>query len=229
MRIGTMSSTLRGRLRGRREVDPRRDLTLHSCQPLRPTLGKAGVGRRPQGLPPLAAALLGQSTRSRRQVAARAAPPKRPRFDPRAAAWRGSTPSTGPGGGIGWEGGEGGGRLRPGLPPPTTWCPETAWTGASARRIGGTRSGVFAMFRESLPSRAARLNRPWLLHAKRSLFEPMSRPGCSRLQALVDSGWSRTMDELVLEALRRYAESHREALMAEFIQEDIEWGLRGRD
>jgi len=37
------------------------------------------------------------------------------------------------------------------------------------------------------------------------------------------------MDELVLEALRRYAESHREALMAEFIQEDIEWGLRGRD
>jgi len=49
------------------------------------------------------------------------------------------------------------------------------------------------------------------------------------LQALVDSGWSRTMDELVLEALRRYAESHREALMAEFIQEDIEWGLRGRD
>jgi len=49
------------------------------------------------------------------------------------------------------------------------------------------------------------------------------------LKALVDSGWSRTMDELVLEALRRYAESHREALMTEFIREDVEWGLRGRD
>lgn len=49
------------------------------------------------------------------------------------------------------------------------------------------------------------------------------------LQALVDAGWSRTMDELVLEALRRYAESHREALMTELVREDVEWGLRGRD
>lgn len=49
------------------------------------------------------------------------------------------------------------------------------------------------------------------------------------LQALVDSGWSRHMDEIVLDALRRYAESHREALMAEFIREDVEWGLRGSD
>jgi len=49
------------------------------------------------------------------------------------------------------------------------------------------------------------------------------------LQALVDAGWSRTVDEIVLDALRRYAESHREALMADFIREDVEWGLRGSD
>lgn len=54
-----------------------------------------------------------------------------------------------------------------------------------------------------------------------SLFE--------ELQALVDAGWSRTVDEIVLEALRKYAESHHEALMADFVREDVEWGLRGRD
>lgn len=49
------------------------------------------------------------------------------------------------------------------------------------------------------------------------------------LQALVDAGWSRDIDEIVLDALRRYAESHRESLMAQFIREDVEWGLRGGD
>lgn len=49
------------------------------------------------------------------------------------------------------------------------------------------------------------------------------------LQALVDAGWSRDIDEIVLDALRRYAESHRESLMAQFVREDVEWGLRGRD
>lgn len=49
------------------------------------------------------------------------------------------------------------------------------------------------------------------------------------LQALVDAGWSRDIDEIVLDALRRYAESHRESLMAQFIREDVEWGLRGSD
>lgn len=49
------------------------------------------------------------------------------------------------------------------------------------------------------------------------------------LQALVDAGWSRDIDEIVLDALRRYAESHRESLVTQFIREDVEWGLRGRD
>jgi Arc/MetJ-type ribon-helix-helix transcriptional regulator len=51
----------------------------------------------------------------------------------------------------------------------------------------------------------------------------------SELQGLVDTGWSRSLDEIVLEALRRYADSHRQELNEEFIRQDVEWGLRGSD
>jgi hypothetical protein len=43
------------------------------------------------------------------------------------------------------------------------------------------------------------------------------------LHALVVNGWSRDLDDLVLDALRRYAESHRESLMEELVREDIDW------
>jgi hypothetical protein len=33
----------------------------------------------------------------------------------------------------------------------------------------------------------------------------------------------------VLDALRRFVESHRTELMEEFIHEDIEWGLHGEE
>lgn len=49
------------------------------------------------------------------------------------------------------------------------------------------------------------------------------------LEFLVQSGWSRNLDEVVLDALRRYAESHRDALMAQFVRDDVEWGLHGSD
>jgi hypothetical protein len=49
------------------------------------------------------------------------------------------------------------------------------------------------------------------------------------LHALVVNGWSRDLDDLVLDALRRYAESHRESLMEELVREDIDWGLHGGD
>ncbi len=51
----------------------------------------------------------------------------------------------------------------------------------------------------------------------------------AELEALVAAGLSRDLDGIVLEALRRYAESHGEALMEEFVREDVEWGLRGSD
>jgi hypothetical protein len=51
----------------------------------------------------------------------------------------------------------------------------------------------------------------------------------AELQGLVDAGWSGSVDEIVLDALRRYADSHRQELSEEFVREDVEWGLRGSD
>jgi hypothetical protein len=49
------------------------------------------------------------------------------------------------------------------------------------------------------------------------------------MQALVAAGWFRSLDEIVVDAIRRYVESHRGELMDELIREDVEWGLRGTD
>jgi len=49
------------------------------------------------------------------------------------------------------------------------------------------------------------------------------------MQALVAAGWFRSLDEIVVDALRRFVESHRGELMDELIREDVEWGLRGTD
>jgi len=49
----------------------------------------------------------------------------------------------------------------------------------------------------------------------------------SEAQKLVDAGWFRSLDEVFLDALRRFLETHREELMEEFIRQDIEWGLTG--
>lgn len=48
-------------------------------------------------------------------------------------------------------------------------------------------------------------------------------------QDLVDAGWFRSVDEVVLDALRRFLEAHREELMEEFIRQDVAWGLSGDD
>jgi Arc/MetJ-type ribon-helix-helix transcriptional regulator len=47
------------------------------------------------------------------------------------------------------------------------------------------------------------------------------------MQALVTAGWFRDVDEIVLDALRRFVESHRGDLMEQVIREDVEWGLHG--
>jgi Arc/MetJ-type ribon-helix-helix transcriptional regulator len=49
----------------------------------------------------------------------------------------------------------------------------------------------------------------------------------TQVQKLVDAGWFRSLDDVMLDALRRFVESHRTELMEEFIREDIEWGLHG--
>ena len=43
-------------------------------------------------------------------------------------------------------------------------------------------------------------------------------------QRLVDVGWFSSLDEVVVDALRRFLESHRQELMEEFIRQDVEWG-----
>ena len=46
---------------------------------------------------------------------------------------------------------------------------------------------------------------------------------------LVQSGWANNIQELMVESLRRYVESHQEALSEQFLREDIAWGLHGDD
>ncbi|PKM36035.1 MAG: CopG family transcriptional regulator [Gammaproteobacteria bacterium HGW-Gammaproteobacteria-10] len=48
-------------------------------------------------------------------------------------------------------------------------------------------------------------------------------------QYLVQQGWIANIDELVAEAIRRYLESHREAMAEQFIKEDVDWGLHGQN
>jgi Arc/MetJ-type ribon-helix-helix transcriptional regulator len=51
----------------------------------------------------------------------------------------------------------------------------------------------------------------------------------TQAQNLVEAGWFRSLDEIVVDALRRFLESHRTELMEEFIRQDVEWGLTGHD
>jgi hypothetical protein len=48
-------------------------------------------------------------------------------------------------------------------------------------------------------------------------------------QTLVAQGWASSVQELVNESLRRYLESHPDTLAEQFIQEDVVWGLHGKD
>jgi len=49
----------------------------------------------------------------------------------------------------------------------------------------------------------------------------------TEMHMLVEAGWFCDVDELMLNALRRFVESHRAELMERFIYEDVEWGLHG--
>jgi hypothetical protein len=49
----------------------------------------------------------------------------------------------------------------------------------------------------------------------------------TEMQMLVEAGWFRDLDDLMLDALRRFVESHRTELLERFVREDVEWGLYG--
>jgi hypothetical protein len=48
-------------------------------------------------------------------------------------------------------------------------------------------------------------------------------------QAFLEEGWFSDLNSLVIEALRRYLETHQIELNERFIQQDIEWGLHGNE
>jgi hypothetical protein len=47
------------------------------------------------------------------------------------------------------------------------------------------------------------------------------------MQPLVKEGWFPSQEEIVKLSLRKFLDSHDPRMMAQFIQEDVEWGLRG--
>ena len=49
----------------------------------------------------------------------------------------------------------------------------------------------------------------------------------NQAQKLVDAGWFRDLDEIFLDALRRFLDSHQEELIEDFMRQDVEWGLSG--
>jgi hypothetical protein len=50
-----------------------------------------------------------------------------------------------------------------------------------------------------------------------------------RLEQLVREGWVADQQQAVIEALRRFLDSHRPELVESQVLSDVEWGLHGND
>lgn len=50
-----------------------------------------------------------------------------------------------------------------------------------------------------------------------------------QLEAFVKDGWAENIDEAVVEALRRFLDSHNPDLVKSQVLADVEWGLHGQD
>ncbi len=50
-----------------------------------------------------------------------------------------------------------------------------------------------------------------------------------RLEQLVREGWVADREQAIIEALRRFLDSHRPELTETQILTDVDWGLHGRD
>ncbi len=50
-----------------------------------------------------------------------------------------------------------------------------------------------------------------------------------QLQSMVQEGWFKDSEAALLEALRRFLDSHHPDLQRLQILNDVEWGLHGRD
>jgi Arc/MetJ-type ribon-helix-helix transcriptional regulator len=49
------------------------------------------------------------------------------------------------------------------------------------------------------------------------------------IQDQIQAGWFTDLNSLVVEAVRRYLESHHGDLKEQFIRQDVAWGLYGDD
>ncbi len=48
-------------------------------------------------------------------------------------------------------------------------------------------------------------------------------------QSMVEQGRINNIDSLITESIRRYIESHQQTTNEDFIREDVDWGLHGKD
>ncbi len=60
-------------------------------------------------------------------------------------------------------------------------------------------------------------------HIEAEIPERLAR----QAQKLVEDGWAPDINTLIVEALRRYCETHQTALTETFLREDVRWGLNG--
>lgn len=54
-------------------------------------------------------------------------------------------------------------------------------------------------------------------------------PLWQQARQMIEQGWASDVQTLLTDALRRYVESHQDALNERFIRDDVEWGLHGSD
>lgn len=57
----------------------------------------------------------------------------------------------------------------------------------------------------------------------------LPRELAARASSFVEEGWASNLDELLVESLRRFLESHSSRVTESFVLSDVEWGLRGND
>lgn len=51
----------------------------------------------------------------------------------------------------------------------------------------------------------------------------------TQMNTLVEQGWFRSTNDLIVDALRRLITTHRPELMEEYLWQDVEWGLHGQE
>ena len=51
----------------------------------------------------------------------------------------------------------------------------------------------------------------------------------TEIEAMVAAGWAKDVEQVFIDALRRYLDAHHPDLTERFIRDDVEWGLRGNE